>query len=58
MNAAARHINQTTVFNGKLLDLRFSFTTWLQIVLLFTVFWSAVAVVYITDQYRFTCAEV
>lgn len=52
MNAAARQINQTTLFNGRIFDLRLSKTTWVQFILLLSVLISAIAVVYSTNSYR------
>ena len=52
MNAAARAINQCTVFNGQLFDLRFSKKSGMVLVLLFAVLLSGLAVVYTTNAHR------
>jgi len=52
VNAAARAINQSTVFNGQLVDLRLSKPLCMTLALLLTVLISSLAVVYTTNEYR------
>jgi len=52
MNAAARQINQTSLFNGKLIHFRLSAASLMQIMLLIAVLVSAFSVVYSTNMYR------
>ena len=52
MNAAAREINQSSLFNGHLTEMRFSKPLCQQIILLVLVLASALAVVYVTNQHR------
>lgn len=57
MNAAARQINQSTLFSGHLGEMRLSKQLMLQLVLLLSVLGSALAVVYSTNNYRETFTE-
>lgn len=52
MNAAARQINQTTLFSGQIWGVRLSKELMLQLVLWFAVLGSALAVVYSTNNHR------
>ena len=52
MNAAARVINQSNLFDGQLADLRMSKQLMMIIVVLFAVLTSALAVIYTTNAYR------
>lgn len=52
MNAAARAINEITLFNGHLISMRLSRPMWLMLVLLTGVLTSALAVVYTTNEQR------
>lgn len=52
MNAAARAINQSNVFNGQLFDLRLSRQVCMVFSLLLAVLVSALAVVYTTNEHR------
>lgn len=52
MNAAARAINQSNLFNGQLLDMRLSRQLWLVLSLLMAVLLSALVVVYTINEYR------
>jgi cell division protein FtsL len=54
MNAAAKVINQGTIFNGQLADMHMSKSLYMLIVLLIAVLISAFAVVYSTNSYRST----
>lgn len=54
MNAAAREINQTTLFTGQFTEMKMSKQMCAQLVLLFLVLLSALAVVYITNLHRVT----
>lgn len=58
MNAAARVINQGTLFNGQLADMHMSKSFYWLIVLLFSVVVSALAVIYSTNSYRSTFSQV
>jgi cell division protein FtsL len=58
MNAAARVINQGTLFNGQLADMQMSKSLYLLMLLLVTVLISALAVVYSTNSYRVTLSQV
>jgi cell division protein FtsL len=52
MNAAARAINQSNLFNGQLFDMRLSKQLCFILTLLFIVLISALVVVYSTNEYR------
>lgn len=52
MNAAARAINQSNLFNGQLLKIRLSKQLCFVFCLLLTVLLSALMVVYITNEHR------
>jgi len=52
MNAAARAINQSNLFNGQLSAMRLSKEVGLLLTLLLAVLISAIAVVYITNEHR------
>ncbi|KTD20517.1 cell division protein FtsL [Legionella israelensis] len=52
MNAAAKVINQSNLFNGQFTDLRLSKSLFFVIVLSFAVLLSAMAVIYTTNAYR------
>lgn len=58
MNAAARVINQGTLFNGQLADMHMSKSLYMLIILLVAVLVSALAVVYSTNSYRVTLNKV
>ncbi|KTC89706.1 cell division protein FtsL [Fluoribacter dumoffii] len=58
MNAAARVINQGTLFNGQLADMQMSKSLYMLIILLVAVLVSALAVVYSTNSYRVTLNQV
>jgi cell division protein FtsL len=58
MNAAAKVINQSNLFNGQLADMHMSKSIYLLIVLLISVLVSAFAVVYSTNSYRSTFSQV
>jgi cell division protein FtsL len=57
MNAAARQINQSTLFSGHLGEMRLSKELMMQLILLLSVLGSALAVVYSTNNYRETFTE-
>lgn len=52
MNAAARIISQSTLFNGQLFAIRLSKRLWLILILMALVLLSSLAVVYSTNEYR------
>jgi cell division protein FtsL len=54
MNAASRDINQFNFFHGQLVDMHVPRPMFLQMMLLFVVFLSALAVVYVTNLHRNT----
>lgn len=54
MNAAAKVINQSNLFNGQLADMHMSKSIYMLIVLLAAVLVSAFAVIYSTNSYRST----
>jgi cell division protein FtsL len=58
MNAAARVINQGTLFNGQLADMQMSKSLYVLMLLLVAVLVSALAVVYSTNSYRVTLSQV
>ncbi|EHL32100.1 cell division protein FtsL [Legionella drancourtii] len=58
MNAAAKVINQGTLFNGQLADMQMSKSLYMLIILLVAVLVSALAVVYSTNSYRSTFSQV
>ncbi len=58
MNAAARVINQGTLFNGQLADMHMSKSLYMLTLLLVAVLVSALAVVYSTNSYRVTLSQV
>lgn len=57
MNAAARAINQSNLFNSQLKDMHMSKSIYLLIVLLIAVLLSALGVVYTTNAYRLTFSQ-
>jgi len=57
MNAAAKVIHQSNFFSGRFADIRLSKTLLLQLVLLFSVLISALAVVYTTNLHRLTFSQ-
>lgn len=57
MNAAAREINQSSLFSGHLTEMRFSKPLCQQIILLVLVLASALAVVYVTNQHRLALSQ-
>jgi len=57
MNAAARQINQSTLFSGQLSDMRLSKSLCQHIILLLAVLISALAVVYTTNLHRLTFTQ-
>lgn len=52
MNAAAKVINQSNLFNGQLADMHMSKSIYMLIVLLAAVLVSALGVIYTTNSYR------
>ncbi len=58
MNAAAKVINQGTLFNGQLADMHMSKSLYWLMMLLVAVLVSALAVVYSTNSYRSTFSQV
>jgi cell division protein FtsL len=58
MNAAAKVINQSNLFNGHLADMHMSKSIYLLTVLLIAVLVSAFAVIYSTNSYRSTFSQV
>lgn len=58
MNAAARVINQSNLFNGHLADMHMSKSVYMIIVLLLAVLISALGVIYSTNSYRSTFSQV
>ncbi|MBI2785484.1 MAG: cell division protein FtsL [Legionella longbeachae] len=58
MNAAAKVINQGTLFNGQLAEMQMSKSLYMLIILLVSVLISALAVVYSTNSYRVTLSQV
>ena len=52
MNAAAKVINQSTLFNGQLAEMHMSKSFYMLIILLMAVLLSALAVIYSTNSYR------
>lgn len=58
MNAAAKVINQSNLFNGQLADMRMSKSIYFLAVLLIAVLISALAVIYSTNSYRSTFSQV
>ncbi|MGC1183454.1 cell division protein FtsL [Legionella sp.] len=58
MNAAAKVINQGTLFNGQLADMQMSKSLYMLIILVVAVLVSAFAVVYSTNFYRSTFSQV
>lgn len=58
MNAAARVINQGTLFNGQLADMHMSKSFYFLIILLVSVLVSALGVIYNTNSYRQTFSQV
>lgn len=57
MNAAARIINQSTLFNGQLFAMRLSKQLWIILILMLLVLLSSLAVVYATNEYRTNFSE-
>ncbi|STX50699.1 cell division transmembrane protein FtsL [Legionella busanensis] len=57
MNAAARIINQSTLFNGQLFAMRISKKLWFTLILMLLVLSSALAVIYMTNEYRTNFSE-
>lgn len=58
MNAAAKVINQGTLFNGQLAKMHMSKSIYFLVVLLTAVLLSALAVIYSTNSYRQTLSMV
>jgi len=58
MNAAAKVINQGTLFNGQLAEMRMSKSLYWLMILLVAVLVSALAVIYSTNSYRSTFSQV
>jgi cell division protein FtsL len=58
MNAAAKVINQSNIFNGHLADMQMSKSLYMMIVLMVAVLVSALAVIYSTNSYRVTLSLV
>lgn len=57
MNAAARVINQSSVFHGKLVKMHISKQVFLQTALVILMLVSALAVVYTINLHRMTCSQ-
>jgi len=57
MNAAAKAINQSNLFNGQLLDMRFSKQFSFLLTLLLTVLVTALAIVYTTNEHRMSFSQ-
>lgn len=57
MNAAAKVINQHSVFHGHLGKMHVSKYFYLQMTLLFSVLFSALAIVYVTNLTRISCSQ-
>ncbi|KTD07199.1 cell division protein FtsL [Legionella jamestowniensis] len=57
MNAAARAIHQSNLFNGHLLDMRLSKQLCFMLTLLLAVLVSALTVVYVTNEHRIVFSE-
>ncbi|WP_419420394.1 cell division protein FtsL [Legionella sp. D16C41] len=57
MNAAARIINQSTLFNGQLFAMRLSKQLWFTLILMLLFLVSALSVVYTTNEYRTNFSE-
>jgi len=58
MNAAARMIHQTTLFNGQWADLKMPGMMMLMMSMLFAVLMTGLAVTYTTNAYRLTLSQV
>ncbi|WP_298622916.1 cell division protein FtsL [uncultured Legionella sp.] len=58
MNAAARVINQSNLFNGHLADMHMSKSIYMLIILLAAVLVSGFTVIYSTNSYRSTLSQV
>lgn len=58
MNAAAKVINKSNLFNGQLADMRMSKSIYFLVILLIAVLISALAVIYSTNSYRSTFSQV
>jgi len=58
MNAAAKVINQSNLFNGQLAQMHMSKSFYMLTVLLAAVLLSALAVIYSTNSYRSTFSQV
>ncbi len=58
MNAAAKVINQSNLFNGHLSDMHMSKSVYMLIILLAAVLISALTVIYSTNSYRSTLSLV
>ncbi|KTD22445.1 cell division protein FtsL [Legionella londiniensis] len=54
MNAAAKMIHQSNFFTGQFTDIRISRQFCLRVILALSVFFSALAVVYVTNLHRIT----
>ncbi len=52
MNAAAKVINQSNLFNGHLFDVRISRRFWMLLFVLSAVLLTALAIIYTTNEYR------
>lgn len=57
MNAAAKALHESNLFHGHISQIRFSFTQWLQMILVFSVLISAIVVVYCTNLYRMNLSQ-
>lgn len=57
MNAAAKVINQSNLFNGHLADMHMAKSTYLLLVLMVAVLLSALGVIYTTNSYRYTLSQ-
>lgn len=57
MNAAARHIHQTTIFNGQIGRITLSKTVFFQLLLWFMLLISGLSVIYTTNLHRMTVME-
>ncbi len=58
MNAAAKVIQQNSLFQGRWANIQFSKPLFLHLVLLFFVLSSALSVVYVINLHRITCSQI
>ena len=57
MNAAAKHISQYNVFDGRLKEMHLSKQSCFHLFLLVAVLFSALAVIYTTNLHRMMCSQ-